>query len=169
MNPPALSPCRELRVAKTERLKLSLHDCHPVHRFDSTDSLGNSTRDGTQCEVSIPVIRMVMRRHVWTEKRARCYRRPPVHEYYTNGSQMKREPCLQERHVFASHHQALFRRYCGPVYGHSKSSIPLFVKKDQRNDDKSALPVIESCVRLRIAKRTASFDTSAFVDAFHCF
>jgi transposase len=113
--------------------------------------------------VSKELVRVALKEHGFTRKRARFFGAPPQLPEKTIEFIKTRDRLLEEGRVFWSLDETSFGRHGRPVYGYSQRGQQLVIKKGcPRFSTTSVIAIADSSGEIAFEKRSGSFDTLSF-------
>lgn len=138
--------------------------------FISSHELASAIRTTLDISVSKELVRAVICKTGFTQKKAKFFGRPTGVDQKTHDFIQSRNAMLASGHMFASIDETSFGRHAPAVHGWAPRGQPLFVtRKPARITTTSMLTVCLQDGRMLSHRRTGSFNTVSFREALGAF
>ena len=138
--------------------------------FTSLRSIQQRVKIGSNCTVSLQLIRSAIKSIGLTKKKARFHGKPSRVAEDTIKFVEKRNTFMRNGHQFVSLDETSFGRNGAVTRGYSKKGKPLFVKsKPSRMTTTSVLSAVSRDGPVHWSKRIGSFDKNSFLDTLKSF
>lgn len=148
---------------KTAIVINTIKSCIQSDPLLSTREIREIICDTCGVHVSKELVRVALKKHGFTIKRARFFGAPPQLQEKTIEFIKTRDRLLEEGKVFWSLDETSFGRHGRPLYGYSQRGQQLVIKKGcPRFSTVSVIAIADSSGEIAFEKRSGSFDTHSF-------